>query len=138
MGRKAISSDPNGDNFPWPPPAVGDLSSPDGIDDTPAICVFMDSASTEEQKQMLAELELVSRKIIDASKSKNEDPKYLFFAAQSTRGAVCQIRTICGLPSDAQQVTMILLDIGDNGAYYTSDSSDVSVSSVESFIRSFE
>merc|ERR1711953_185285 len=98
----------------------------------------MESASQMEQKQMLAELELVSKKVIEQAKSKKEEPNYVFFAAQNAEGPVSKIRTMCGLPSDAQQVSMILLDIGDNGAYYTSDASEISATTVEGFMRAFE
>mmetsp|Transcript_123045 Transcript_123045/g.229980 ORF Transcript_123045/g.229980 Transcript_123045/m.229980 type:complete len:448 (+) Transcript_123045:73-1416(+) len=136
--RGAISSDATGDNFPWAPPAVGNLAAPQGIHDAPAVCVFMESASEEEQKKILAELESVSRKIIEESKSNNEDPKYLFFAAQSMDGPVDKIRVMCGLPSDAKQVTMVLIDIGDDGAYYNTDACEISAASVECLLRSFE
>merc|ERR1712238_307798 len=136
--RGAIGNDPTGDSFPWAPPAVGNLSSPEGINDTPAICVFMESASPEHQKKILAELEAASKKCVEEGKSKKEEPKYVFFAAQNTAGVVARIREACGLPSDAQQVTMLLLTVDDDGAYYTSDAPEVSVSSIEGFIRSFE
>merc|ERR1712057_115012 len=100
--RAAVANDLSGENFPWAPPAVGDLSSPQGINESPAICVFMESASQLQQKQILAELELVSKKVIQQAKSKKEEPNYLFFAAQNTEGPVSRIRTMCGLPSDAQ------------------------------------
>jgi len=137
-GRGAISNDPLGDEFPWAPPAVGNLSAPQGINDAPAICVFMESATAEEQKKMLAELDSVAKKILEDAKSKNEDPKFLFYAARSDQGPVQKIRTMCGLPSDAQQLSMLLLDLADNGAYYTSDASEISITSLEDFMRSYE
>jgi len=137
-GRGAFLEDPTGANFPWAPPAVGNLASPEGINDAPAICVFMESASKDEQKMMLAELEGVAKKLIEEGKAKNEDPKFLFFAAQSSEGPVSKIRTMCGLPNDAQQVAMILLDIEDNGAYYTSDVSEISAANVDVFLHAYE
>jgi nucleoredoxin len=136
--RGVVGSDSTGDKFPWAPPAVGDLSTPEGINDTPAICVFMESLPPEQQKQMLTDLEVVSKKIMQEAKSKGEEPKYKFFAAQAAEGFVGKIRSMCGLPSDAEQVSMVLLDLDDNGAYYTSDASDISVATVEEFVRLFE
>merc|ERR1719487_271791 len=45
--RGAVSADPNGESFPWTPPPVADLSSPDGINDEASLCLMADGCSKE-------------------------------------------------------------------------------------------
>merc|ERR1719409_116683 len=54
--RSAVAADPEGAQFPWAPPAVSDLANPDGIQDTPSLCVLMEGVDTEVQKTIASEL----------------------------------------------------------------------------------
>jgi len=137
--RAAIGSDPTGEGFPWTPPAVGNLASPEGIDEAASVCVFMEGVGSEQQKHLLSQMEEVSKKYIDAGKAKGNDPAYRFFAATSEDGAVPQIRNLCQLPKDAQeQPVLLLLDLDDDGAFYASDQSEISVATIEALIKAYE
>jgi nucleoredoxin len=137
--RGAVGSDPTGEAFPWQPPAVGSLTNPEGISDTPSVCIFMEGAQLEQQKTIRSEVESVAKKYIDDGKAKGEDQAYRFYVATDDTGAVPRIREVCGLPKDAQgQLVMLLLNIDDDGAFYTSDTTDITASTVESFIKAFE
>jgi len=137
--RGLIANDSTGEGFPWAPPAVRDLASPEGINDTPSLCIFMEAVTAEQQKTLLMEMELVSKKHIEAAEATGEDPAYRFFAAKSDDGAVPHIRKLCGLPKDVQeQPIMLLLDLDDNGAFYTSDQSVISAATIEAFTKAFE
>jgi len=43
--RGSVGSDPDGTNFPCFPEPVNDLSSPDGINDSPALFVMVDGCA---------------------------------------------------------------------------------------------
>jgi nucleoredoxin len=137
--RGAVASDPTGESFPWTPPAVGDLASPEGINETPSVCVFLEGVVMEQQKEILLEMEQVAKKCIEAAKETGEEPAYRFFVARSDEGAVPQLRKLCSLPKDAQdQPVMLLLDLDDNGAFYSSDESDISVATIGDLTKAYE
>jgi nucleoredoxin len=137
--RGAIAGDPTGESFPWAPPAVGNLSSPEGIDDTASLCVFMEGVEPEQQKSILSEMEKVANEFIEASRAKATDPAFKFFAARSNEGAVPQIRKLCKLPEDAQEKPiMLLLDLDDNGAFYASEQFEISATGIIEFTKAYE
>lgn len=165
-GRAAVSNDPTGDNFPWQPPAVGDLARPEGIDETPSICVFMEGASPEARSAIMAEVEEVAKMYIADAKETGEDTKYLFFAAKEASGAVPQIRRMASLDAPAvnpkkpalmkrntcQSLTpdgmdalkggpgihMLLLDLMDRGAYYAFEGAEITAAAISEFIKAYE
>lgn len=137
--RGAVGGDPIGESFPWAPPAVGDLASPEGIDEAASVCLFMEAATPEQQKILLSEMETVAKKFIQASEVKGDEPAFNFFAAKTSNGAVPQIRKLCGLPEDVQgQPLMLLLDLDDDGAFYMSDQPEVTAASIEAFTKSYQ
>jgi len=116
--RGAVASDPQGENFPWTPPAVEDLASPDGINDELSLCVMMEGLSAEAQAAALATLTPL------AEKSKAAGEEILFYAAKSDEGAVPQVRKLTNLGSAEGKVQLLLLDIPDNGGYYVGEAAD--------------
>jgi len=138
--RGLVDSDPSGEGFPWAPPLVGNLAQPEGLNDTPSICVLMETAPEEQQKTIMTQIERVAERFA-AAKSKSEDMPYLFFTARSSEGPVPQIRAMCGIPSDGvSQPVMLMLDIGDNGAYYRPAELDaeITVETIAAFIKAYE
>jgi len=138
--RSAVASDPTGESFPWAPPAVGNLASPDGIDEAASVCIFMEGVAPQQQKNLVSEMEKVVKKYIQDAAAVGKEPAYRFYSATSNSGAVPEIRRLCGLPKDAQeQPVMLLLDLDDDGAFYTPiKQDDVSIASIESFISDYE
>lgn len=137
--RGAVGSDPTGEAFPWQPPAVDDLASPEGINDCPSLCILMEGTPMEQQKTIHSEVESVAKRFIEDAKAKGADPAYRVFVAKDDTGAVPKIREVCKLPKDAhEQPLMLLLDIDDDGAFYTSDASDITAATIESFIKAYE
>eukprot|EP00747_Dinoflagellata_sp_TGD_P141218 gnl/TRDRNA2_/TRDRNA2_176097_c0_seq2.p1 gnl/TRDRNA2_/TRDRNA2_176097_c0~~gnl/TRDRNA2_/TRDRNA2_176097_c0_seq2.p1 ORF type:complete len:657 (+),score=111.03 gnl/TRDRNA2_/TRDRNA2_176097_c0_seq2:143-2113(+) len=137
--RGAIAKDTVGDNFPWAPPAVGDLAQPEGIDEKPSICVFMDGLSPELQVAIGMEMTKVAEQYIAESKATGDDPKYCFFSAATAEGPVPMIRAMCSMPSDgASMPAMVLLDISDNGGFYRSDQTQITAASIKAFIEAYE
>jgi len=136
--RGLVDSDPTGESFPWAPPSVGNLAQPEGLNETPSICVLMEGATPEQQKDIVRQMTNVSERYIAAAKAKDEDPQYLFFTACAADGPVPRIRTMCGLPSDDMSVTLLMLDIDDNGAFYKSDEVSITEATIEAFIKAYE
>jgi len=89
---RAVKTDETGADFPWAPPAVCDLSSPEGINDSPSICVFLEEIDAESRKAIEAHVDAVAKTYVAESKATDEDPKYRFFIAKANQGAVTQIR----------------------------------------------
>merc|ERR1712139_385701 len=75
--RGMVASDATGEGFPWAPPAVGNLAQPEGLNETPSICVFIEGVPSEEQKRITSQMERVSQRYVEAAKASDEDVKYL-------------------------------------------------------------
>merc|ERR1719375_844908 len=60
--RGLVDSDPTGESFPWAPPAVGNLAQPEGLNEMPSICVFMEAVPPEEQKGIASQIEQVAER----------------------------------------------------------------------------
>jgi len=137
--RGDVANDPIGESFPWAPPSVGNLARPEGINDAVSLCVFMEAVDPDQQKHILSEMEKVASKYIEAGKVKGEDPAYKLFVADRSDGAVPQIRKLCALPEDSQdRPVMLLVDVGDNRAFYVSEESEISVEAMEKFMKAYE
>jgi nucleoredoxin len=137
--RGAVSNDPSGVAFPWMPPLVGSLEAPEGIDETPSLCVFMEMATPEQQKDLISQMERVAEKYVASVKAKGEEPEFKFFCARTSEGPVSHIRTLCEIPSDdAKLPQMLLLDINDNGGFYKSEDNEITETSIEALIKSYQ
>jgi nucleoredoxin len=125
-------ADPTGSKFPWTPNLVEELSQTgecngSDLNETPALVIFADGASADTHAHCAAALNTLAATHADECKaSGNEDPDLLFFTATKHEGPVPQIKKLakmnpaketCG-NSDATPVLM-LLDIPDNGGFYT-------------------
>eukprot|EP00440_Ansanella_granifera_P028618 gb/GFBE01031090.1/.p1 GENE.gb/GFBE01031090.1/~~gb/GFBE01031090.1/.p1 ORF type:complete len:443 (+),score=139.63 gb/GFBE01031090.1/:1-1329(+) len=132
-GRGLVPS-ATADQFPWKPPPIGDISAPDGINETPSICLMLESCEASLQKTIIEKLTPFAQKYAD-----QEEPEFLFFAATKADGVAAQIRGMTGLeavttvskhessPTEGPKLvrtlssdtpTIVLLDIPDEGGYY--------------------
>lgn len=116
--RGAVGEDPEGKNFPWHPKPVNDLHSPEGINDTPSLCVLMEEVSKEEQDRIVADLEAVAKPIFDGARAVDKDQPYCFFTATSGGGVVDRVRQLTNLGEAGDKARVVILDCGDDGAYY--------------------
>ena len=122
-----------GEAFPWAPPPVEDLGSPDGINEEVSLCLMADGCSKEVRDAAMAALTPI------AEASKAAGTEMLFYAASSGEGAVGQIRKLTKLgdtPSEKPQLLMI--DIPSDGAFYVAEPADVSAESINAFIDAFK
>jgi len=133
-GRGAVGSDPEGAEFPWYPKPVNDLSSPEGVNETVSLCLMMEGCTVEERKSA----EAVLTELAEARKAaKKED--MLFFIASSGEGPVGQIRKMTGLGNEAPSAAqLLLLDIPDQGGFYTGEINGVNAESIGTFIDSYK
>jgi len=131
-GRGAIASDPEGANFPWTPPAVAELSSTaDGINETTSVCLMLEGCSAEVK----AELGAAFLEIAQSSKDAGED--MIFFYAKESDGPVPQVRKLTKLGDAGSEPALALLDIPDNGGYYTCDTK-VTAETIREFLADYK
>ena len=90
---------------------VNDLSSPDGINDTTALCALVDGYDADAKAAAKAVLAI-------AEASKAAGTGLLFFVATSGDGAVPQVRKLTGVGAATATAQMILLGIPDDGGFY--------------------
>mmetsp|Transcript_53925 Transcript_53925/g.101086 ORF Transcript_53925/g.101086 Transcript_53925/m.101086 type:complete len:442 (-) Transcript_53925:65-1390(-) len=151
-GRSLVNEDASG--FPWPQPAIGSLEEPQGINETPAMCLMLESCDPALQKKILASVDPIAQKY-----KKSEE--LLFFAATSSGSVSAQIRAMCGVEVVAQVAkmeksddpssptlvrtvsadtpTLILLDIPDSGGYYVGKmAKELDGSGVEAMIEGWK
>jgi len=130
--RGGVSSDPDGLQFPWSPPPVEDLSSPEGINEETALCVMLEGCPKEAQDAALA----ILTPIAEASKAAGET--MLFFAAKSSDGAVPQVRKLTKLGDAAALPQLLLLDIPDDGGFYVAEPAELTAESVSAFLADYK
>jgi len=131
--RGMVSSDPDGAAFPWHPPAVADLSEPEGINETASLCVMAEGCSGAEREAMMSVLTPIAKE----AKATEED-EMIFFMASAAEGVPQQVRKLTKLGDAGATPQMIILNIPDNGGFYTCTASEVTDASVRDFIRAFK
>lgn len=122
-GRGCVASDLV-DDFPesWAPQPYGDLAqtvecSGSDINETTALLVLADGLEEPDADKAVGALKQVA--VEDkAARAKGADPSTLFFFARKAAGPVGQVRSLCKAPATPDKVTVIKLDIPDNGGFY--------------------
>jgi len=130
--RGSVMGDPKGEQFPWHPPAVAGLESPEGINEETALCVMLDGCSKEVADAAVETLTPI------AEAAKKEGSEMLFFHARSSEGAVPQVRKLTSLETASDKPQLLLLDIPDNGGFYTAPPADLSAESVRAFLDGYK
>jgi nucleoredoxin len=131
--RGAVSADPEGANFPWEPPAVQDLSSPDGINESTSLCVMLDGCSSEDRAAVMEWLTPIAVEL------KAAGDEMIVFAASSGDGPVPQVRKLLKLDAATSKPQIAMLDIPDDGAYYKpAADGPLTADSTREFIAAFK
>jgi len=162
-----VRGDATGEKFPWAPPAVGDLARPEGIEETPSVCIFLEETDADARQVIQAQVEKVAKMYVEEGKASDEDPKYRFYVASANQGAVPHIRRMSSmapvaatsdkaalqkrgsietmenpeaqaLASGDLHVPMILLDLMDDGAFYTFEGKEITSASINTFLQAYE
>merc|ERR1712048_345399 len=124
----------------WAPPAVGDMAEgPEAagtdINECPTIVALCSKASADAQAAIYEALKQVAEKYI--AEKGDDDPKYIFLIVKEDGGMVEQLKALTkkdgGEFGDAP--TMLLFDIPDNGGFYKSDAKEITVETINAFIK---
>jgi len=115
-GRAGVSADSFVEDFPYHPKPLNDLKDClSGINEKRCLVCLLDTANAEERAAATA----VMQKVADAEFKKAEANRrgaQRFFVA--TGGPIQQIRSGCKLTATPKGPVMLLLDLGDQGAFY--------------------
>lgn len=141
--RSSIEADPEGKEFPWHPKPVNDLHSPDGINDTPSLCVLMEKAPVDVQAEISSGMQGLAEPILAEAKSSGKDQPYCFFTATSGGGVVDRVRSLTKLGEAAESPVVVLLDVADEGSFYVMESPDecgskLTTESLRDFLKGYE
>lgn len=136
--RGAVGADPEGQEFPWLPKAVGDLHSPDGINDTPSLCLMVEGVEDEaERNAAVAALESIAEPIFEKAKAADADQPYCFFVAKSGGGIVDRVRQLCKLGDAPSKPQLVMVDVSEEGSYVLDEGTEVNAESIKSFIDDY-
>lgn len=115
--------------FPFPETNYGNVDSAQDIDEVKAVIVFHEAGDDDEHQKIKDLLKTVA-------KEREHDKTVKFFWALSSDGLGPRIRTLTKMSEVPSEPEMIMLDIPDNGGYYKSDVSEITVDNVMKFIES--
>lgn len=142
--RGACAGDPDGKAFPWPPAPLEEMSATvecNGFDvnEKAALVVLCDGASAEEKEACkAAALEVATEVAAAVPKGSDEGPPLIFFTACDGSGPVPQVKGLCGLSGPTSQPALLLLDIPDDGGFYTTvPEGGVSAAAIREFIAAY-
>ena len=129
-GRAAIAADPDGKDFPWRPKPLNPLESGGGaLNEKVCVIALCEGAGDDAAAAITAAMEAVAVETLapkaggGGGDSDDEDESdFAFFHATAPGRLSGIIRDRLGVGSVADKpVALLILDTGDNGAYYTSD-----------------
>lgn len=115
--------------FPYQPKPYGDLNkSTDNINACKCVIVFHEAGDDEEQEDIQETLQMAAENYTGKDGLK-------FYWANSPTGLSKTVREALKLGAIRDEPLMILLDIGDQGAYYVSDKTDINMDTVSEFAK---
>lgn len=116
-------------DFPYHPKPYGDLATTThDINTTKCLIVFHETGDDEEQEDVVEAVKMA------AENYKGNDTVKFYWALQPT-GLPSNVRSAMGLHKMKDEPMMVLLDIPDNGTYYLSEETDISIDSILKFVR---
>ena len=120
--------------FPFHKKNYGDVEGADGLNEVKSLIIFYENGDDEEQEEIKNVVKQVAAKL----KEGTADEAMNVHWALSHKGIGPRIRQVTELPAPnmAEDPVMILLDLPDQGGFYKSDSTDITVTSVLEFIAS--
>ena len=123
-GYMSVQRDPSGQAFPWWPSAAvnAEEEGPEDINEVPSFCLLLDQCDKAAADAAVAALEAFGKAQQAAAKAKGEDDELdlRFYYAMERGGEFSgQIRQLCHAPPRKGQADLLLLDIPDQGGFYT-------------------
>lgn len=141
--RGAASAEDAATTFPWVPKPFEELSATvesQGYDvnEKPAFIVLCDGCDAQTKSAVRLAVESAASDHLASTKGNEEGPDVIFFVASENQGPVPQVKKLCGQPdAPAATPTFLLLDIPDNGGYYSSAPSAATAETIGSFLRDY-
>jgi len=129
--RGSVGADPKGVDFPWYPKPVKNMSTGEGLDkinDETALCVMLEGCDQATKDAAVAAL----TPLAEARKAAGDE--IIFFYAPVTEGPTEQIRKLTKIGAPLASPQIVLLDIPDEGGYYTSPATEVTAETITTFL----
>jgi len=123
------------ESFPYPKLNYGDVNTAtEELNSTKAVIIFAENCDDGDQNEIKEALKEVAGKF----EGKENDVKINFLWVFAHDGLSERIRELTKLPAadKAEDPAMIMLDIPDDGAYYKTDETDITVENVMKFVAS--
>merc|ERR1711862_499591 len=141
-GREAVSSVPEGTEFPWHPKPVCDLANGPGfLNETAVVVALCEALDAEMQRLVQDAMEPLARKFLDEAKVAGDDePKVSFMIAKSSDEISSQLRKLMSLEDDSEcsaPCRLMLINIPDDGAFYEGPKGEFTSAALEDFVSSF-
>lgn len=144
--RNAVMQDPQGTKFPFYPEPIESLSNGAecfgyDINSKAALVILMENADDSDQDDAKDALIPFANKLCKEKANSPEGPELLFFYAFEPSNVSSRIRQLCKLPpaeKSGDEVTMLLLNIPDNGGFYISSEKDINSETIQSFLEKFK
>merc|ERR1712228_83967 len=119
------------DEFPFFKKNYGDVGGASELNEIKSLIVFHENGDDEEQNRV--------KEVVKAVAAKFEEKKEVvnFHWAFNNDGIAPRIRELTKLPTadKSEDPAMIMLDLPDNGGYYKSDDTDITVETVMAFVE---
>jgi len=120
------------DEFPFYKKNYGDVENgAEGLNDTKSLVIFHENGDDDEQDN----IKEVCKKVAEVLNEKNGGEAFNVYWSFSSNGIGSRIRELTKLPTaeESEDASMILLDIPDDGGFYNSPISDITVENVIAF-----
>jgi len=145
-GRGALSSDPEGAEFPWYPKPVTDLKEgPGDLNEVPTVVAFCETNEPAVKQAVEAAMAPIAQRFIDQQKSAGEDAPQVAFMIGTESGGICmQLRKIMSMPELPEsgavsvQPKLMIINIPDDGAFYEGPDEEITADNVEKFVAAFQ
>lgn len=141
--RQNVSSDPEGESFPWKPKAVNDFTTdgPGSINETTSVIVMANEFEPSVKAMVTKSLLPLAEKFIEEAKAKGEDSKFAFFTGEN-KAIGSQVLKMCKVEASTiqeEKVQLLIMDIPDNGGYYVGTQVDINgvKTAVETLINAY-
>lgn len=113
------------EEFPFYPKNYGSVDSADDLNEKKCVVAFYEQGDDEEQEELI--------KIMKEAASNNQEVNYYW--SMSPQGLGEKIRKIVGMTEMKEEPEMIILDIPDEGGYYISTETNVTVETIQNFLN---
>jgi len=137
-GRGGVSTSTYIEDFPYHPKPLNDLSgSISGINDKSSLLVLMESVASEQQGKIKEQLLALAEK--ELAKPDGDQRCQRFFTGCGG-GPVGRVRSMCKLSDKEDSPHMLILDLGNNGAFYypAKGQEEVTPENLDAFMQAFK